>query len=144
MRDCPETDAIVVIGKALDWKILEGIRHLETCEECREQIEALQLARTAFAPTEVVDPAVTKRVAAILGAAARNDRARAEHRKRWISFVEPIAAGITALLLLRSSGIHVESVTAAAIGFVLGALAITGGRALAQRVPALGLADAGA
>lgn len=144
MNDCPDTDAIVAVGDALDWKIAEGLRHLQTCDECRDQIDVLQLARMAFAETEVVDVMVTRRVAAALGSAARDERASDRGRKRWINVVEPIAAGVAALLLLRSSGVHVESVTAAALGFALGALAIIAGKALAQRIPGFGVADAGA
>jgi anti-sigma factor RsiW len=142
MTTCPDTDAIIAIGDALDWNVAEGLRHLQTCDDCREQLEILELTRSAFTQTEAIDPVVTRRVTDALRVAANDEAVRTQRRRRWLAIAEPIAAGVTGLLLLRSGGIQIESVGTAIVGFVLGALAILGGHALARRIPALGLADA--
>jgi len=142
MMKCPDADAIVAIGDALEWNVADGLRHLQTCDECRDQIELLQLTHSAFAATEALDADVAQRVTDALHAAARHEAVREQHRRRWLAILEPMAGGVTGLLLLRSGGIQIGSIWAAVIAFTLGAVAIIGGRALARRVPACGIAEA--
>jgi anti-sigma factor RsiW len=142
MSECLGTDAILAIGDALDWDISEGLRHLETCGECRTRLEALRLTRLAFVETEPVDPALVRRISAAVNAAARTEKNRARQRQRWVGAVEPLVAGLTGLIVLVSSGIQIESTAAGLLGFALGATLIVGGRVLARSVPELGHAYA--
>jgi hypothetical protein len=141
MTTCPGPDAIVAIGEAFDWNVADGVRHLQACEECREQIELLHLTRAAFSDAESVEPWVEQRIGEALHNASLAEAEHVRQRRGWIAVAEPVAAGVTGLLLLRSGGIQVESITGALVGFALGALAIVGGRLIAPHVPALGFAD---
>ena len=132
MNACLSTDAIVAIGAALDWEIADGLRHLQTCDECREQLESLRLTRAGFADTEPVDPEVLQRISAALGTAARTERAQTEHRARWVAPIEGLLGGVAALIVLVSSGVRIDSPGAAALGFVLGAVMMTSGALIAR------------
>ena len=138
MSECFGADALLAIGGALDWDVAEGLRHLETCGECRTRLEALRLTRLAFAETEPVDPAVARRISAAVSAAARAEKSRARQRQRWAGALEPLVAGVTGLIVLVSSDIRIESAAAGLLGFALGATLIACGRALARSVPELG------
>lgn len=142
MSECLGTDAMLAIGDALAWDVSEGLRHLETCGECRAQLEALRLTRVAFVETEPIDPAVVRRISAAVSAAARTEKRRARQHQRWVGAVEPLIAGVTGLIVLVSSGIPIESTAAGLLGFAMGATLIVGGRVLVRSVPQLGSAHA--
>ena len=83
MNHCLSTDAILTIGDALGWDVQDGLRHLQTCEECRAQLEVLRLARDGFVETEPIDAAVLGRIATAVSAAARSEQQRARAGERW-------------------------------------------------------------
>jgi anti-sigma factor RsiW len=137
MSECLGADAMIAIGDALNWDVAEGLRHLETCSECRTRLEGLRLTRLAFVETEPVDPAVVRRISAAVSAAARTERRRARQWQRWVGAIEPLVAGVTGLIILTSSGIPIESTTAGLLGFTLGATLMACGRVVARSVPSL-------
>lgn len=134
MRECLSTDAIVTIGDALSWEVTEGLRHLQICDECRTQMETLQLIRAAFAETEPIDAANFGRISEALRAAGRSERARMQRAQRWANLIEPMMAGITALFVLISSGIEIGSIGAGLLTFSLGAAFLTCGRMLSRQL----------
>jgi hypothetical protein len=136
MKGCPDTDAMVTIADAMNWEVAEGLRHLQTCEECRTRVEALQLTRAAFTEEEPVEAADVQRISAALGAAAHSERARAHAARRWADAIEAVMAGITAVILLVSGGIEIRSISAALLGFALGATFLIVGRVLARQAAA--------
>jgi anti-sigma factor RsiW len=138
MSECLGTDAMLAIGDALNWDVAGGLRHLETCSDCRAQLEALRLTRSAFIESEPVDPAVVQRISAAVSAAARSEKSQSRQRQRWVGAIEPLVAGVTGLIILTSSGIPIESAPAGLLGFGLGATLTVCGRVLARRVPGLG------
>ena len=139
MSECPGTDALLVIGDALSWDLLGGLRHIESCEECRAEIEALRVTRVAFMETEPVTSEVLQRISLALGGAMHVDRERARVRERWRRAIDPVLAGVTAPIVLMSSGIEIASVTSVGLGFLLGAGLMVLGSAVARGVPRLGL-----
>ena len=132
MTTCLSTDALVAIGDALDWDVASGLAHLQSCEECRADLETLRLAREGLVATESVEPAVLRRISTAVTAAAAADKERAMTQRRWWRWGEAILAGVAALVVLRSSGIRIDSVGTAAIAFALGAILMTTGNALTQ------------
>ena len=130
MSGCLDTDAILAIGDALNWDVAEGLRHLDTCDDCRTQLEVLRLTRLGFSETEPVDAEVLRRISAALGEASRSERSRLGVRERVVHSIEAFMAGVTALIILVSSGIEIESIGAGVLGFVLGAALMMGGRVL--------------
>jgi cation transport ATPase len=136
MKDCLSTDAIVAIGEALDWNVMEGLHHLHSCEECRAQLETLKLAHSVLVETETVDADVLQRVTAAVNAAAAKEQRQAQRPERRALWWEAILAGVTALIVLVSSGVTIESPAAVALGFTLGAALLVSGRWLAHGWPA--------
>jgi hypothetical protein len=138
MTGCPDTDAILTIGDALNWDVAEGLRHLDSCDECRTQLEVLRLTRVGFSEAEPVDAEVLRRISAALGAAARRERSQVRLRERVTYSIEVFMAGVTALIILVSTGIEIQSIGAGALWFAVGAALMAGGSALARNVPVLG------
>jgi hypothetical protein len=136
MSRCPETDAILTIGDAFGWDVEEGLRHLQTCDDCRARIEVLRLAHAGLAETEPVDVAVLRNVTAAVGAAAARDRQRSRTAGVLAQWAEPVLAGVTALVIVTSSRVPVDGAGSALLAFALGIALLLAGRAIARRVPA--------
>ena len=134
MKECFDTDTIVTIGNALNWEVAEGMRHLQTCDECRARTKALQTAHTALTETEAVDDAVVDRIDALLLAETRSERARVRSSRRRVNVIETVMAGITALVVLVSGGIIPGSAAAWVISFASGVILLTAGKMLSRSV----------
>lgn len=139
MTECLTADALLAIGDALDWNVADGLRHLDTCDECRAQLETMQLARASLTASEPVDDAVLRRISTAIDRAAAAERVDSNRHARWAFAIEVFVAGIAALVVLTSSGVHIQSFGAAVGGFTLGGALLIAGRVLARRVPALRL-----
>ena len=138
MNECPGTDAIIAVADALSWNVSDGLRHLQTCDECRARLEVLQLTRSGFMESEPVEPEVLQRISAALGAAAEAERERARERERWGSLAEAVLAGVAALIILVSSGIEIRDLTSLVAAFGGGAILMALGRTVARSLPQLG------
>jgi hypothetical protein len=133
MSRCPDTDTILTIGDALHWDVQEGLRHLQTCEDCRSQIDVLRLAHAGFADAEAVAPAVLQSVSGAVATAAARDRERRRTTDVLAQWIEPILAGVTALITVSSSRVPIDSVGAAAAAFAIGIALFFAGRAAISR-----------
>jgi hypothetical protein len=136
MSQCLSADAIIGIGDALNWDVAEGLQHLQTCEECGARLEVLRITRSGFVETEPVDGAVLRQISEAVGMAARHERQRARVRERWIQSIEALMAGVTALIILISSDVSIDSIGTAALAFLLGATLMVCGRLFARNVSA--------
>jgi hypothetical protein len=134
MSECLDTDAILTIGHALDWKVDEGLSHLRTCTNCRAQLETLQRTREGLLASTPVDSETLQQISAALHEASRGEFDHAR-RPRLPQAAEACAAGVTALLTLVSNGVPIEGPATAAVGFSLGAILMVAGTALARRLP---------
>jgi hypothetical protein len=138
MNGCLDADALLAIGHALDWNVEERLSHLRTCADCRAQLETLQRVRDALQASTPVDPDAVRRITAALREAGSEERHRARQRSGLRQIAEACAAGVTAVLVIVSNGISIESPATAVAGFLLGALLIMTGTALANRLPTFG------
>lgn len=138
MTACLNADALVAIGDALQWEVSEGLRHLEACEECRVQLEVLRLTRAGLFDSEPVDAAVLARVSGALNRTASTERRQVRLRERWVQAGEGALAGVTALIVLFSNRVPIDSVGTVAIGFALGSALMMGGRLLARSAASRG------
>jgi hypothetical protein len=87
----------------------------------------------ALLATTPVDDAVLDRISAALAATATRERRQTRSRERWLPWIERGLAGTTALIILVSSGVRIDSFSAAALAFVLGAALLTVGTTVTQR-----------
>jgi hypothetical protein len=143
MNRCLDADALFAVGAALDWEVAAGLRHLQTCEECRAQLELLCRVRQGFEAREPVERAVVERITGAVRSAAAAERRRQAVHRRWLLSLEGLLAGSAAVLAAASSGVRIESPAAALAGFLLGAGLMVSGTLLARRLPSLGAANAG-
>ena len=137
MSNCPDADAILTIGDALGWDVEDGLRHLQTCDDCRAQMDALRIAHAGFAESEAVDDAVLRRVTGAIDAVATREAERGQATNVLVQWLEPILAGVTALITVSSSRVPIDSVGAAALAVALGIGLLYAGRMIARRIPAL-------
>ena len=138
MSECLDADKILDIGDALDWKVEEGLSHLQTCTSCRTHLETFQRTRAGLMASSPVDPAALARISASLREASRAELHHARRRTPLQQAAEACAAGLAALLVLVSNGVPVGGPGRAAVGFSLGAILMVTGTALARRLPTLG------
>jgi predicted anti-sigma-YlaC factor YlaD len=130
MKECPDTDAIVTIADALEWDVVEGLRHLQTCDDCRARLDTLQVARAALSETQPVDAALLARVAHAVSVEAQDERERTRRTERRASALEALLAGVAAPVVLISSGFEIGSVAAGLLTCALGATLLIYGRRL--------------
>jgi hypothetical protein len=126
------------IGEALDWNVAEGLQHLGSCEDCRAQLETLQLTRSVFVEAEPVDAAVLQRISAAVNAAAATELRATRTQGRATLWLEALLAGATGLIVLVSSGVPIDRPGTAALGFALGCALMVSGRWLARSWPVVG------
>jgi hypothetical protein len=127
-----DTDALIAIGEALDWDVPGGLRHLESCGDCRAELDALRLSRSALTEREEVPARVVNDITRAVSAAATVERRRVARKRDWIGVAEAVLAGLTALIVVISSGVEIENIAAAALAFALGATLMLLGRAVGR------------
>jgi hypothetical protein len=132
MSQCPEVDALLAVGDAFAWDVERGLRHLQSCDECRTQLDVLRQARAGFAESEAVDPVVLQRIAARVGDAAREEQMRAASSEQLVRVAEAVLAGVATLAVIASNRIPVDSAATGLLAFTIGALLMAGGSALAR------------
>jgi predicted anti-sigma-YlaC factor YlaD len=130
MKECLDTDTIVTVAAALDWDVAEGLRHLNTCDDCRARIDTLRVTLAAMSEVNAVPDASLARVADALRAEAREERARARRADRWASALEAALAAVGAPLVLASSGIEIGSIAVGLVAAALGAALLLYGKRL--------------
>lgn len=130
MSECPDTDAITTIGSALNWNVQEELRHLQTCDDCRDRIDVLQATHAAFSAVEAIGDAVLARIPAALGAEARSERTRIRTTRRRAAVVEALLAGAAAPIALITSGVTIGSAAAGMLAIATGIVLMTFGRRL--------------
>lgn len=107
MRECIGIDELVGISRAVEDDIDATLRHLETCRDCREQLEDLHVARAAITETVLLSDAALERVAAAVRDEALRERTRVQAARPWANVLEALLAAATAVALLIWSGIRI-------------------------------------
>jgi glycerol dehydrogenase-like iron-containing ADH family enzyme len=119
MSKCPGTDALTTIASALEWDVEQGLRHVNTCPECAEQLRALQLTHQAYEEGEEVSPVEVNSIVAALADARAAEHVRNRRTSRIGDVVEALLAGGTAVTVLNATGTAAPtSVAVATFGVV--------------------------
>ncbi len=120
MKSCLDIDALMAVGAALNWRSDDGLRHLAECESCRAQLAELAVVRQSL--TEVAEPAdgFVDLVMATLPDAGSEV---VEGSEPWtaLDLVNPVLAGLTALVAVLLVGKPIVAPGAAAIGAAIAA-----------------------
>lgn len=129
MKRCPGTDALTTIASALEWDVEDGVRHLNTCPECAQQLRALQLTYLSYEESAEVSPAETNSIMHAIAEAGKRERAVTRRKGAIGDFVEALLAGGTAVTVLNGFGGGVPS-NALVLTFAIVATALFGYRKL--------------
>lgn len=142
MTPCLDTEAILGIGHALEWRIGDGLSHLRTCAECRTQLDMLQRIREGVLASESVDTSALDEITTALRQAAHEDLS-AGRRRAWLwQAAEACAAGVTGLIAINSSGVPLEGPAVAVGAFSIAAILMVAGSTLARRLSTVGVTGA--
>jgi predicted anti-sigma-YlaC factor YlaD len=96
---CPDTDSLITIGAAIEWRIDEFLDHLRDCSDCRENLRNLSVVQVALSEVSQPHPATLSRAMADVTTAD----ARIERFWKTISLsLTPLFAGFTAFFTLAS------------------------------------------
>jgi predicted anti-sigma-YlaC factor YlaD len=109
MSDCPGTDALATIAGALEWDVDEGVKHLTSCDACREQLRALRDVYVAYEASESVPEHVLARVGSAVAHEAARERSRGRKVENVGDVIEAILAGATAMAVLQTGGLDVPA-----------------------------------
>lgn len=120
--NCPGADALATIAAALDWNVEHGLRHLDTCAVCAEQLHALQLTHDAFEERVAVSDDVVARISHLIAAEAQQETRRERQRNKLGNVIEAILAGLTGVVVASSGGVGVAR---AATVLIFGAVAMS-------------------
>lgn len=112
MNECPGTDALTTIASALEWDVDNGVRHLNSCATCAEQLRALQVTRESYDESIEVSRQDVDGILRKISVAADQERTRDRRKHTVGNFVEAMLAGGTAVTVLSASG---SGVSAAAL-----------------------------
>ena len=133
MKACPDIDAMVTIADALHWDVDEGLRHLQTCADCRARVHVLAATHAALSEEEHVDDVTLAQITSALSSASRSEQSAERRTERRLSVVEAILAAVAAPVALVSGGASADSVPALAIAAMLAATLLAIGTRLRPR-----------
>ena len=103
MKDCPSTDALATIAGALEWDVESGMRHLNSCTQCAQQLHALQSTHNAYEErAEITATEVNSIMQAIAQESAR-EQVRGRRTRTLGDIVEALLAGGTAVTVISAS-----------------------------------------
>ena len=122
MSECPSADALTTIADALDWDVEHGLRHLNTCGACAEQLQALQHTHDAFEETVAVSDDVVAKITHLIAAERVHESSHEQRRNKLGNVIEALLAGLTGVVVVSGGGIGGSG---AAVALVFGAVATT-------------------
>lgn len=133
MSECPGTDALTTIASALDWDVENGMRHLNSCAACAEQLRALQITRESYEESAEIGRQDVDRILRTVSAAADRERMRNRRKHAVGNVIEAMLAGGTAVTVLNASGAGAGAdALPATLTFVVVALALLSYRVFAS------------
>ena len=121
MRGCLTTDELVTVNNALQGNVAAVLQHLQICGTCREQIEDMDVIRIALAETATVNDEILGRCAAVAGGdTAHEDFATPAATRIVANAAEALLAGLTAPVVVISSGMQMGATAAGALAVACG------------------------
>jgi hypothetical protein len=132
MKDCPGTDALATVASALDWDVEGGVRHLSSCPDCAQRLQALQLTHEAYDESEELAPRTVDRIMNTLANAAEHERARGQRTQVFGNVIEALLAGCSAVAVVSASDLPAPT-TVTALTFAVVATALFGYRVFSSR-----------
>lgn len=115
MSNCPGTDALVTIAGALAWDVDEGIRHLTSCVQCREQLQLLASVHGTYDEYDDLNAQTIAQITQMLAAEAGQEARRGRRVRAMGDVAEALLAGGTAVAVVSASGLTVSGMLSAGL-----------------------------
>jgi hypothetical protein len=103
MKDCPSTDALATIAGALEWDVEAGMRHLNSCALCAEQLQMLQITHDAYEERAEISPSDVNSIMQAIAQESARERVRGRRTRTLGDIVEALLAGGTAVTVISAS-----------------------------------------
>ena len=95
MESCPNVDALLAVGQALQWETTAGLEHLKSCERCQQELESLHAIHASL--VDEVEPAAGY-VDAVVRSLAE-EPASAHAAGGWVAVLNPILAAAVGMVV---------------------------------------------
>ncbi|HET9439840.1 MAG TPA: hypothetical protein VFO52_06700 [Longimicrobiales bacterium] len=129
MSNCPGADALVTIAGALAWDVDEGIRHLTSCVQCRNQLQLLASVHGTYDGYDDLSEQALAQITLTLSAEAEREAHRGRRARAVGDVAEALLAGGTAVAVVSASGLAVSGTLGAGL-FVVVATSLFGYRVM--------------
>ena len=93
MNGCLDSDTLVALNEALDWKAEDALRHVMACDDCQEQLRRLATLHGVLNDQLAPPPGFAERV--VLGLQLSEQIIPSARRWPFIGLLNAVLAGIT-------------------------------------------------
>ncbi len=93
MNGCLDSDTLVALNEALDWKVEDALRHVMACGDCQEQLRRLAMLHGVLNEQLAPPPRFAERV--VLGLQLSEQILPSARRWPFIGLLNAVLAGVT-------------------------------------------------
>ena len=109
MNGCLDSDTLVALNEALDWKAEDALRHVMACGDCQEQLRRLAMLRGVLNDQLEPHPGFAERV--VLGLQLSEQIIPSVRRWPFIGLLNAVLAGVTTFFAVALSAGGTSPVT---------------------------------
>jgi len=109
MNGCLDSDTLVALNEALDWKAEDALRHVMACDDCQEQLRRLATLHGVLNDQLAPPPGFAERV--VLGLQLSEQIIPSARRWPFIGLLNAVLAGVTTFFAVALSAGGTSPVT---------------------------------
>ena len=109
MNGCLDSDTLVALNEALDWKVEDALRHVMACGDCQEQLRRLATLHGVLNDQLAPPPGFAERV--VLGLQLSEQIIPSARRWPFIGLLNAVLAGVTTFFAVALSAGGTSPVT---------------------------------
>ena len=109
MNGCLDSDTLVALNEALDWKVEDALRHVMACEDCQDQLRRLAMLHGVLNDQLEPPPGFTERV--VLGLQLSEQIIPSARRWPFIGLLNAVLASATTFFAVALSAGGTSPVT---------------------------------
>ena len=109
MNGCLDSDTLVALNEALDWKAEDALRHVMACDDCQEQLRRLATLHGVLSDQLEPPPGFAEMV--VLGLQLSEQIIPSARRWPFIGLLNAVLAGVTTFFAVALSAGGISPVT---------------------------------
>ena len=109
MNGCLDSDTLVALNEALDWKVEDALRHVMACEDCQDQLRRLAMLHGVLNDQLEPPPGFTERV--VLGLQLSEQIIPSARRWPFVGLLNAVLASATTFFAVALSAGGTSPVT---------------------------------